>query len=128
MGFRANAEAGSNLVVPPTVLPGEQPQTRCFSSSEPVWVPHSYRVLQRGRPLLPLVPVTSAQTVFIITYCTTSPTLQKHTCKHLPSVGTGLVVGDVMLRNSRRGSTSGTQVFLWRNSLNRGLVLLVRST
>ena len=89
--------------------------------------------LQRGGPLLPswpTVPATSAQTViFINTYCTTSsPTPHEHTCKHLPPVRTGLVVGDVILRNSRHSSISRTQVFLQMSGLNQGLMLLVCST
>ena len=137
IGFRAKVEAWSNPVVkppqPPPVLPGDQPQLPCFSSSGPVWAPHSYRLLQKGGPLLPslpTVPVTSAQTsFFIITYRTTlSPTPQEHTCKHLLPVRTGLVVGDVILRNSRCGSISRTQVFLQMNSLNQGLMLLICGT
>lgn len=66
---------------------------------------------------------------FINTYCTTSsPTLHEHTCKHLPPVRTGLVVGDVILRNSRHSSISRTQVFLQMNGLNQGLMLLVCGT
>lgn len=55
----------------------------------------------------------SAQPAFIITYCKTSRSLRRHVHVNIgcPSVGTGLVVGDVTLRNSRCSSVSETRVF-----------------
>lgn len=67
MAFRTNTEAGSNLV--PPVLPGEQPQSRCFSSSGPEWVPHGLRGPPEGQLLLPSrlrVPATSMRATCVI--------------------------------------------------------------
>lgn len=115
MGFGAKVEAWSNPVV---ATPQPRPSCQETSHNHDAFLPLAQcGHLQRGGPLLPswpTVPATSAQTVFfIITYCTTSsPTPHEHICKHLPPVRTGLVVGDVILRNGRCSSISGTQVFL----------------